>query len=278
MRFSVALANRAIFELICVKCTIAPASGSVNLSNKDNASTFAKGLEVLNCFEDGRNDLTMADIARITGFDRATSRRLCLTLEATGYLYRRDKFLRLTPKAVAIAGGYMAAQNIGRSFQPILNQYAEELNSEISIAVRDGTRAIYVARSEVSTARRSLGFSVGSTLPLLPTSVGRMLLARCTPELRDEIVEQCPLAQYTEATNMNRVSILEKIKQASVDGYAHVANEFEPGAGGIAVPIPDIGGAQAVVATTDTLNQFSKDGEVNRVLDILRRAALGFRG
>lgn len=247
------------------------------MTTKDNASTFAKGLAVLNCFESGRIDLTMADIARMTGFDRATARRLCLTLEATGYLVRHDKFLRLTPKVLAIAGGYLTAQSIGRSFQPVLNKYAEELNGEISIGVRDGNRAIYIARSEVSTARRSLGFSVGSTLPLLPTSVGRMLLARCDPRQREEVVAACPHQSYTEATEMDRAAILSKISLAAKAGFAFVENEFEPGAAGVAVPIPDIGETQAVVSTTDTVNQFAKDGELNRVLDILRRAALGLR-
>lgn len=247
------------------------------MKSKDNASTFAKGLHVLSCFETGRSDLTMADIARLTGFDRATARRLCLTLEASGFLERHQKFLRLTPKVVAIAGGYLTAQSIGRSWQPVLNKHAEDLNGEISIAVRDGQRAIYIARSEVSTARRSFGFSIGSTLPLLPTAIGRMLLARCEAIHRKDIVSACPLEKYSEATDTDRASVLAKIERAAELGFAYVENEFEPGAAGLAVPIADIGSAHAVVATTDTVNQFAKAGEMDRTLDILRRAALGLR-
>ena len=58
------------------------------MSNKDNASTFAKGLAVLECFADGSTALTMAEIARRTGFDRATARRLCLTLESCSYVIK----------------------------------------------------------------------------------------------------------------------------------------------------------------------------------------------
>lgn len=143
------------------------------MSPRDTASTFAKGLAVLSCFEGGRSDLTMADIARLTGFDRATARRLCLTLQSSGYLYKHEKVLRLTPKVLAIAGGYLKAEYIGKTVQPTLDQFAKELDGEIALAVRDGSRAIYVARSAVPSARLSLGLSVGSTLPLLPTAVGR---------------------------------------------------------------------------------------------------------
>lgn len=247
------------------------------MRSKDNASTFAKGLTVLECFSDGRTDLTMAEIARLTGFDRATARRLCLTLEASGYLIKRDKVLQLTPKVVAIAGGYLTAQSIGRSVQPVLNHFAEELRGEIALAVRDGTRAIYIARSAVSTARLSLGFSVGSKLPLLPTAVGRMLLARCPTDLRDRLIATCPLEKLTETTICDRPTILAKVQEASTQGYALSVSEFETGAAGLAVPIPDISGAQAVLATSATSNQFARKDELDRCLDILRRAAMSLR-
>ena len=246
-------------------------------NTKDGASTFAKGLAVLDCLSSGRTDLTMADIARLTGFDRATARRLCLTLESSGYLTKRDKFLHLTPKVVAVAGGYLTAQGIGRSVQPILNQFAEEMEGEIAVAVREGVRAVYIARSAVSTARLSLGFSVGSTLPLLPTAVGRMLLARCPKDLRAELIACSPLEKLTEATELDRNAILAAVEQAAAQGYAHSTDEFEMGAAGLAVPIPDLSGTQAVLATTASVNQFAREGELDRVLDILRRAAMSLR-
>ena len=247
------------------------------MSSKDNASTFAKGLAVLDCFAEGHADLTMADVARLTGFDRATARRLCLTLESSGYLARRDKFLHLTPKIVAVAGGYLTAQNIGRLVQPALNQFAEELDSEIALAVRDGTRAVYVARSAVSKARLSLGFSFGSTLPLLPTAVGRMLLARCPIDERNALIDSIPLQKFTETTEMDRGAIREAIQICVEQGYAHCVSEFETGAAGVAVPIPDISEAQAVLATTASVNQLAREGELDRVLDILRRASMSLR-
>jgi IclR family pca regulon transcriptional regulator len=247
------------------------------MSDNASASTFAKGLAVLDCFADGRTDLTMAEIARITGFDRATARRLCLTLESSGYLSKRDKFLNLTPKVVAVAGGYLTAQGIGRSVQPVLNQFAEELDGEIALAVRDGTRAIYIARSAVASARRSFGFSIGSTLPLLPTAVGRMLLANCPALERDALIKACPLEKYTEATQMNRASIRAAILRCAEQGFALSTAEFEIGASGLAVPIRDISGTQAVLSTSATANQFAQEHEVDRILDILRRAAMGLR-
>lgn len=247
------------------------------MSQRDTASTFAKGLAVLSCFEGGRGDLTMADIARLTGFDRATARRLCLTLQSSGYLYKQDKVLRLTPKVLAIAGGYLRAEFIGKTVQPALNQFAEELDGEIALAVRDGSRAIYVARSAVPSARLSLGLSVGSTLPLLPTAVGRMLLASCPASQRAQIMADCEIERFTEKTELDHAAIEAKVQKAAVQGFAYAANEFEMGAAGVAVPVQGISQTQAVLATTASVNSFNDQSQLDHVLDILRKAAMSLR-
>jgi len=247
------------------------------MTNKDNASTFAKGLSVLSCFETGRRDLTMAEIARLTGFDRATTRRLCLTLEDSGYLHKLDRFFQLSPKILAVAGGYLTFNDFGCSVQPILNQLAEEFSGEIALAMRDGDRAIYVARSAPSSARVSLGFSVGSTLPLLPTAVGRMLLAQNIGYELDASLSRLDVVKFTQATDLETVSIKAKIVRAADQGYAFVRNEFEMGAAGIAVPVGRIGTSQAVLATSASVNRFDKIDEFDRALDVLRRAAISMQ-
>lgn len=248
------------------------------MSGKDSASTFAKGLSVLACFETGRRDLTMADIARLTGFDRATVRRLCLTLLDTGYLSKQDRTLRLTPRVLALGGGYLTSHDFARTIQPVLNQFAEELNGEIALAIRDGNRAIYVARSAMASARVSLGFSVGSTLPLLHTAIGRMLLARTPFESAVEILATTEIERLTEATDMDMWSIKTKIQDASAQGFAVVRNEFEMGMCGIAVPVGAIGTVQSVLGTAVSVNQVADTAALDHILDVLRRTAMTLRG
>ncbi|MEM7061220.1 MAG: IclR family transcriptional regulator C-terminal domain-containing protein [Pseudomonadota bacterium] len=247
------------------------------MGNRDGASTFAKGLRVLECFQDGRLDMSMADIARMTGFDRATARRLCLTLEDCGYLIKSNRTYHLSPKIVVIAGGFLTSHDIGKWVQPVLNQYAEEMSGEIALAVRDDLRAIYIARSAVASARLSLGFSVGSTLPLLSTSIGRMLLASTPDGIRETFLLASEPQKHTQATLTDLGAIREKIDEAARLGFSYVEGEFELGAAGLAVPAHFIGNRQAVLGTTASANQFARPGELDRMLDILRRAAMSLR-
>lgn len=247
------------------------------MSDRNRASTFAKGLEVLSCFENGARDLTMADIAQLTGYDRAVARRLCLTLEAEGYLTRAGKFLRLTPKILALAGGFLSAEGIGRTVQPVLNQFAEEMNGEITLSVLNGNRAIYVARSAVGSARLSLGLSVGSALPLLPTAVGTMLLATCEEPQRESIIASCPTKAYTPTTETCPNAIRARIEEARTKGFAYLCGEFETGAAGLAVPLPPLSSAPAVLATSASISVLGETQNQKHALQTLLRAAYSLR-
>ena len=56
---------------------------------KDISLTFMKGMSVLRTFDESHSQLTLADIARLTGIERAAVRRLVLTLVYLGYV-RKD--------------------------------------------------------------------------------------------------------------------------------------------------------------------------------------------
>ncbi len=250
---------------------------SVNGDKPMGASTFAKGLRVLECFESGRRDLTMAEMARLTGFDRATVRRLCLTLQQSGYLIQTDRTFRLTARIVAATGGYFASNAFGLSVQPVLNACAERLDGEVTLAVLDGSRAVLVAQSAVSSARLSLGLSVGSCLPLSQTAVGRMLLAGLGPTVREEVLQTLDACTNMTAENLGTNDIRNEIDKAATDAYAFASGAFEAGAAGVAVPLGLVGGQLAVLGTTDTVNRFEREGELARILENLRRAAIMLR-
>ncbi len=240
----------------------------------DFAATLAKGLDVLGCFESASGALTQPEIVRRTGFDRATVRRLCLTLVARGYLVEAAPGLQLAPRVLALGGGYLATLQVGRVIQPVLRQAAEALDMEVALATRDRLQAIYVDRAAPASARVTLGFSVGSSLPLLHTAVGRMLLARSAPEVVAAALAAMPERPHTEATEMDPARVAAAIETARARGYALARGEFEPGAAGVAVPVGALDQVPFVLATTASVNRFEGEGALDRVLDALRKAAL----
>lgn len=148
--------------------------------SKTVSTTLLKGLDVLSAFE-GVPSLTLSQIADRTGLDRSTARRMALTLVEARWITQTGRTFALAPHALRPAGAYLQAGAFGRVVQPILNAHAETLGTEISLALRDGDCAVYVAHSARPGARVSLGLTVGSTLPLDTTAIGRVLMGSDQP-------------------------------------------------------------------------------------------------
>lgn len=148
--------------------------------SKTHATTLLKGLDVIAAFEGG-DVLTLTQIADRAGLDRSTARRLTLTLVEAGWIKQSGRAFQLAPRALRPAGAFLRAGGFGRVVQPVLNAHAEVLGGEISLALRDADMAVYVAHSARPGARVSLGLTVGSTLPLDTTAIGKVLTGSTMP-------------------------------------------------------------------------------------------------
>lgn len=148
--------------------------------SKTLSTTLLKGLSILDSFEEA-SSLTLVEIAERSVLDRSTARRLTLTLVEAGWIVQNGRAFSLSARVLRPAGLFLQAGGFGRTVQPILNAHAETLGGDVSLAVRDGDRAIYVAHSARPGARVSLGLTVGSVLPLETTAIGRVLLAGDAP-------------------------------------------------------------------------------------------------
>lgn len=238
--------------------------------DRNTASTFAKGLAVLAAFDGGTPGLTLAEIARITGQDRATARRGALTLVQAGYLVQSGRSFALTPKVLALGAGYLRANHFGRLVQPVLNRHAAALGAEIALAVRDGADVLLLAQSTVAAGPVSYGFTPGSRLPLMHTSLGRMLLA-CESDPA-ALAAGAPMPQHTERSLATRDAVLEKVADARAAGFSETDGEFESGIVGFAVPV-SAPGASGLVAGTS----LPRGGDGAAALRALRLCAADLR-
>ena len=230
------------------------------MQNRNLSTTLLKGLNVLLAFDDTEPELTQAELARRTGYDRATVRRLCLSLAASGFAIQTAKGFRLSPRVLMLAGSFLRSNDIGYALQPILNEHSLKLKAELSVAVLDGEHALLIAQSQLPEARISFGLTVGSALPLLPTATGRMLLSAFNDSEQRNLLEQLPNTHYTQTTCTDIDEIKNKLERIAMDQSAVVKGEFEVGICGIAVPVLCGGKTMAVVGTSIPIKspQFNK--------------------
>ncbi len=207
----------------------------------DLIAGLAKGLAVIEAFDEGHPRLTIADAARLTGLERAVARRCLLTLVHLGFARHDGKFFELTPRILRLGNAFLSATPLPRVLQPALDRLAAETDESCSAAVLDGIEIVYVARA----ARRrvmSVGLDVGSRLPATCSSMGRVLLAALPEaEARARVLASDRRA-LTPRTITDPDALAEEIARVRASGHALVDQELELGLRALAVPVRDVRG------------------------------------
>lgn len=211
------------------------------VNNTDIVGSFAKGLQVLECFRAEQARLAITDVAAITGFDRATARRCLLTLHHLGYATYDGKFFALTPRVLRLGMGALAALPLPQIVQPWLDQLSEKIGQSCSVSILDGDEIVYLARAAQRRVM-SIGLLPGSRLPAHCTSMGRVLLASLPLAEAQALIAAADLSPRTVHSLHDPEEIMTEIARVRTSGYAVIDQEVELGLTSVAVPVYDARG------------------------------------
>lgn len=235
---------------------------------------LAKGLAVIQAFNDEARALTLAEAAARTGLTRAAARRILMTLEDLGFAARHgERHFVLTPKVLSLGYAYLSSMPLWTFAEPVLESLVEELGETCSIAALDGTELVYVLRIPVHRIL-SQGVTIGSRLPLHCHSAGRVLLSGLAPGQLDAYFERAQLKSYTSRTIVDPAKLRKQIQEAGRKGHAWVQGEMEEHISGLSVPIFQADG-HILAALNVSLNRpsVSEATVIRTLLPKLRRAA-----
>jgi IclR family pca regulon transcriptional regulator len=200
--------------------------------------SLERGLAVLGAFDSDHPALTLSDVARRTDLTRATARRLLLTFEMLGFMRSDGRLFELTPKVLDLGYAYLSSLHIGDIAQPYMEALSERVHESVSCAVLDGTQIVYVAR--VPTTRiMTITLALGSRLPAVCTSLGRVLLAELEPSEFDRFLETAGFERHTDRTIVDRAQLVKVLEDVRRQGWALVDQELEEGLRSIAAPLRD---------------------------------------
>jgi DNA-binding IclR family transcriptional regulator len=140
-------------------------------------TALARGLDVLRCFQRAEQWLPNQEIARRTGLPKATVSRLAFTLTTLGYLEHspeREMYALGLP-VLGLGFKVLSHFELGRIVRPFMQALADEAQGAVSLAVRNGGWAVYVAHCR-SAAPLTLGLDVGARLSVARSAIGRAML------------------------------------------------------------------------------------------------------
>ena len=217
------------------------------LRDVDRMGGFAKGLSVIEAFGEGRNRLTIAEVARLSGLDRASARRCLLTLVERQYATSDDRYFELTPRILKLGHSYLAA-SLPRLIRPALDQLADQLRESCSAAVLDGTEVVYIARSSHHRIMGT-GLHPGSRLPAYCTSLGRVLLAALPRAQAKELIDASDRQSFTDKTLTAPNLLMAEIDRVRDQGFSFIDQELENNSRSFAVPIRNYDGNTVAAVT-----------------------------
>ena len=209
-------------------------------ADRNHVRALARGLEILRCLtEFGVHGATLSQVAEVVGLDRATSRRLLLTLTDLGYVRTSGKQFFASPRSLELGYAYFASMPIWERIQPILAEFSDKHMGAVSIGVLDGRDVVYVARAQNRRSVYTLNVGVGSRFPIYSSSTGRVLLSGLRDDEIKSILKQIEIIKRTPKTRMKTSDIMAEIAAARSAGYCICDEETEMGVRSIAVPIRD---------------------------------------
>src|SRR5699024_11338467 len=84
--------------------------------------------------------------------------------------------------------------------QTLIEGVTRELQESCSVGMLNGEDVVYVARSAAKHRLMSISLSIGSRLPAVSTSMGRVLLAHMAPADRQTFVDDVEITPATPRT------------------------------------------------------------------------------
>jgi IclR family transcriptional regulator, pca regulon regulatory protein len=245
--------------------------------DRDYVNSLARGLTVIRAFSRNRPSMTLSDVAKRTGINRAATRRFLLTLVREGYAETDGKYFRLRPKILELGFSALSSLTFSGIAQPIMDDLADSIDEMCLAAVLDGEWVVYVNRT-VTQRVISVDLDVGSRLPAYCMSTGRVLLAALPDDALEAWLADLKPVRYNEKTIVSKKRLREEIVRVRRDGWSIVDQEYEIGFGSLSVPILDVAGDTiAALNICCPTPRVSTETMHRDFLPLLQAAAAGIR-
>ncbi len=186
--------------------------------------TLDRGLRVLELLADAPAGRPVSELSAALGVHRAIVYRLLATLAAHRLVRAQDGRYRLAAGLVALARG--VAPRLQAAAMPELARLAEEAGATATLTVADGEEAVALAVVEPRHTAIHVAYRPGLRHPLTRGAPGRAIL-----------VGRPPAAGEPAAIAADRAR-----------GYSVSSGEIQPGASGLAAPIPGADASIGVVS------------------------------
>lgn len=202
-----------------------------------------KMLRILDCFTLRSGQLSVGDIADMTGMPRSTTHRWVTTLRNAGLLdqdHTGDVY-RLGLRLIHLGNSALTNMDISRDARHVLEALSRSTGEKSHLCVFDGNQMIFVTRTIGGRAGRFNSTTTMESSPCYCTSVGKAVLAFQPTETIERIIKQ-GLHPYTRDTLTDPVKLRDDLATTRKRGYAINNGEMDAHERCIGAPVRNAAG------------------------------------
>lgn len=229
---------------------------------------LAKGLRILSLFSEQRPTWRVSDIAPAVGMPLPTVYRVVMTLTAEGYLdHLPNGDYRPGVRVLTLGTAALRSLDLVELATPRLQQLATATGETVNLAVLTVDQVLYLVRlrnSDLVTAN----IQVGSTLPAVHTSIGKLLLAYLDEDdLKSRVTETSFARLHGPNAKVNLDELRDELAKIRNDDWAMQDEELAYGLRSVAAPVRN---ANGVVVAGANLAVQSRDWSTQRIVRELK--------
>ncbi len=199
--------------------------------------TIDKALGLLGLFSEGRPAIGLSKIARLSGFNKATTRRFLLALEKHGFVEQdaKTRAYRLGPGLLRLARVREAVSPVQTVVRPIMEDLVSRIGETAHFSLYAGGSLATIGLVESAKSNRVM-LERGETIPLHATASGIAFMAFAQPKIVDAALGKT-LIGYTAHTMTDAVELRKQLQSVRKAGVAVANGSYEDGVCGIASPV-----------------------------------------
>jgi IclR family pca regulon transcriptional regulator len=199
---------------------------------------LAKGLRLLSLFDEQRPSWRISDLATTTGLPMPTVYRVVMTLASEGYLeHLPNGDYRPGVRTLTLGTAALRSLDLVDIATPKLTGLGQRTGETVNLAVLSGDRVLYLIRlrnSDLVTAN----IQVGSTLPAVHTSIGKLLLAQLDEaDLEARVTDASFSANSGPNAKLSLAELRAELRVIRDQGWAMQDEELAYGLRSVAGPV-----------------------------------------
>ena len=238
-----------------------------SMIDRQFAINLSRGLEVLRAFTPADQLLGNRELCDRTALPKATISRLTYTLEKLGYLLRVERLqkYRLGPGVLMLGYPMLACMDIRHLARSHMEKLASKTKWSVNLGILGRLEVVYIDTLRLDGGN-FLKPDIGSSRPLLTTSIGRALLLTSSPPDQKSVLNRLKLTNPVQfKKDIHHFHRDQELYERS--GYCLSRGDWEKDVYAVAVPLRVGGAEDLVIALNCTLSGTKiSQAEINKTI------------